>query len=110
MKTVFVLATAVAAVALLPLSAQAAGGRFNKADANRDGRVTLQEFETLTNHQMMNGRGQRAEKFRQLSPQQRAKRVQRRFYRLDEGGKGYLTRGDFKAARDAARKRRAGQL
>ena len=108
MKTMFVLA-AVAAVALLPLSAQAAG-RFEKTDLNGDGRVTLQEFEAQTTRQMMNGRGKQAEKFRQLSPQQRAKRIQRRFQRLDEARKGYLTRADFDAARDAARKRRAGGL
>jgi Ca2+-binding EF-hand superfamily protein len=99
-----------AALALTPLVAAEAGGRFDKTDANRDGRVTLQEFEAQTTRQMMNGQGKRAEKFRQLSPQQRTKRIQRRFHRLDEAGKGYLTRGDFDAARDATRKRRAGQL
>ena len=100
---------AAAVLALTPLVAAEAGGRFDKADANRDGRVTLQEFEAQTTRNMMNGQGKRAEKFRQLSPQQRAERIQRRFHRLDEGGKGYLTRGDFEAARDN-RKHRAGQL
>jgi Ca2+-binding EF-hand superfamily protein len=107
MKIMFVLAAA-AAVALLPLSAQA--GRFEKADANRDGRVTFQEFETQTNRQMTKGKGKMAEKFRQLSPQQRAKRIQRRFHRLDEANKGYLTPADFEAAREARKPRRAGQL
>jgi Ca2+-binding EF-hand superfamily protein len=103
-------ALAAAVLALTPLAAAEAGGRFDKTDANRDGRVTLQEFEAATSRQMMEGQGKRAEKFRQQSPQQRAKRIQRRFHRLDEAGKGYLTRGDFDAARDAARKRRSGQL
>jgi Ca2+-binding EF-hand superfamily protein len=97
-------------LALAPLAAAEAGGRFDKTDANRDGRVTLQEFEAQAMRHMMNGRGKRAEKFRQLNPQQRAKRIQRRFQRLDEGGKGYLTQGDLDAARDMVRKRKSGQL
>jgi Ca2+-binding EF-hand superfamily protein len=98
------------ALAALPLVAAEAGGRFDKVDVNRDGRVTLQEFEAHTTRQMANGQGKPAEKFRQLSAQQRARRIERRFQRLDEAGKGYLTRADFEAARDGARKRRSGQL
>jgi len=90
------LALLAAAFSFAAAAAHARDDRFESMDANRDGRVSYAEFASVA--------GQ-APKFRQLDPQQRAKRLQRRFHRLDEGKKGYLTREDFIAARDARRQK-----
>ncbi|HYC66242.1 MAG TPA: hypothetical protein VEC14_16045 [Reyranellaceae bacterium] len=92
---------AVAGICLAAAAAEARDGRFERMDANHDGRVSLAEFDSFTSRKMMTGSGKAAAKFQQLNPQQRAKRIQRRFHRLDEGRKGYLTRDDFIAARKA---------
>jgi hypothetical protein len=108
MKAATLLLLCAAALTFTPLAASAAGKRFNQIDANHDGRVTFAEFEQAVARKMMSGEGRRADKFRQLSPTQRSAQLQRRFDRLDEGHKGYLTPGDFAAARDAKRHRRIG--
>jgi Ca2+-binding EF-hand superfamily protein len=112
MKFSMIIAAA-AALSLASFSADAAGGggkRFDRADINRDGRITLQEFGSFTTQQMANGKGKNAEKFRQLSPDQQANRIQRRFERLDEGRKGYLTRADFEAARNNRQQQKPSRL
>lgn len=105
MKKVVLLA---AALALAPLAASAAGNRFNKIDANHDGRITFAEFESAMGRRLMSGQGKAAQKFQQMSPAQRSARIQRRFDRLDEARKGYLTPADFSAARDARRHKKIG--
>ena len=76
-----------------------AGSRFETADTDHDGRVTLQEFETFTGQRLILGNGKAAQKFRQLNPEQQAHRLQARFNRLDQGHKGYLVPTDWPARR-----------
>ena len=103
------LALAAAVALMLPLAANAAGGRqFDKLDANRDGRVTQQEFMAATGQHLMTGSGKAAQRFQKLSPERQAAVLQRRFDKLDEGHKGYLTRDDLAAARKAHRQHKAG--
>ena len=97
------------AIATLSSAHAAPANRFDKADANHDGRVTLQEFEAFTGNQLMSGNGKAAQKFKQLGPDQQAARLQRRFQKLDRDHKGYLTREDFSAAH-SGRQRPSGQL
>ncbi len=104
----FALALAVA-IASLPLAHAEAASRFDKVDANHDGRVTLQEFEAFTGNRLMAGNGKAAQKFKQLGPDQQADWLQRRFQKLDRDHKGYLSREDFGAAR-RGRPRPSGQL
>jgi Ca2+-binding EF-hand superfamily protein len=92
-----------AAIASLPLAHAEAASRFDKADANHDGRVTLQEFEAFAGNRLMAGTGKAAQKFKQLGPDQQASVLQRRFQKLDKARKGYLTREDFDAARSSQR-------
>lgn len=71
-------------------------GSFSAADANHDGRVTLQEFQAYATTQMLASNGRRAERFKEMSPQERAARIQHRFEKLDSGNKGYLVASDWK--------------
>ena len=96
---------AAAAIALGAAAAHARDGRFQRMDADHNGRVSFAEFDSFTTQKMMRGSGKQATKFRQLSPEKRARRIQRRFHRLDEANKGYLTRDDFIAARNARKQR-----
>jgi hypothetical protein len=90
------LATAVALALLAAPAAEArVKGNFDDADANHDGRVTLQEYETYTTNRLMQANGPRAQKFKQLTPEQQAARLQQRFDALDKGHKGYLDRNDW---------------
>lgn len=70
-------------------------GNFDAADANHDGRVTLQEFESYATQQLMSANGFRAQRFREMSPQQQQAVLQKRFTSMDHGSKGYLDRGDW---------------
>jgi hypothetical protein len=73
-------------------------GNFDDADANHDGVVTLQEYETYVAERLSSANGRLAQWFRELTPQQRAARLQRRFKRRDHGNKGYLDRNDWNGA------------
>jgi Ca2+-binding EF-hand superfamily protein len=88
-----------AAVAVTLLSASIAEaqvkGNFDDADTNHDGRVTLQEYQTYTTNRLMQANGPRAQKFKELSPEEQAARLQQRFNTLDKGHKGYLDRADW---------------
>jgi uncharacterized protein HemX len=84
-----------AALTAAPLAQARVQGNFDEADANHDGRVTLQEYETYVTNRLMSANGPRAERFKQLSPQEQAARLQQRFERLDKGHKGYLDRNDW---------------
>ena len=77
-------------------------GSFAAADANHDGRVTLQEFETYERARLLAAHGLLARRFRALSPQQQTARLQRRFRQLDTGSKGYLDPTDWNALSHAA--------
>jgi len=90
-------AVAIAVIALCVAStahAQSAK-RFDRADANHDGRISLQEYEAFAGNRMMRAKGPHAEKFRSLDPEQQASVLQRRFRKLDHGGKGYLVPEDL---------------
>ena len=76
-------------------SAQERRPNFDALDANRDGRVTLQEFESYTGGRLMAGNGRMAQKFKEMSPEQQEARLKARFDKLDHGHKGYLLRSDF---------------
>jgi Ca2+-binding EF-hand superfamily protein len=84
-----------AALAGTPLAQARVQGNFDDADTNHDGRVTLQEYETYVTNRLMSVDGPRAQRFKQLSPQEQAARLQQRFERLDTGHKGYLDRNDW---------------
>ncbi len=99
-----IIAVAFAAIMSLPLAHAEAASRFDKADANHDGRVTFQEFEAFAGNRMMSGNGKAAQKFKQLGPDQQASMLQRRFQKLDKAHKGCLTREDFDAARSSQRR------
>ena len=73
-------------------------GDFDSADANQDGRVTLQEYEAYVTSRLTTANGPRAQKFKRLSPQEQAVRLQRRFEAMDKGHKGYLDRNDWNGA------------
>jgi hypothetical protein len=77
-----------------PLAQARVHGNFDDA-TNHDGRVTLQEYETYVTNRLKSANGPRAERFRQLSPQEQAARLQQRFESLDKGHKGYLDRNDW---------------
>ena len=71
-------------------------GSFSAADTNHDGRVTLQEFQAYATSQFLASSSRRAEKFKEMSPSERAERIQHRFEKLDSGNKGYLVPTDWK--------------
>jgi hypothetical protein len=70
-------------------------GSFAAADANHDGRVTLQEFEVYESGRLMAADGKRAERFKALSPEQQSALIAQRFNTLDSGDKGYLDQADW---------------
>ena len=70
-------------------------GRFAAADANHDGRVTLKEFEAYETARLMAANGPMAERFKALSPQEQAARIEQRFDKLDSDDKGYLDQADW---------------
>jgi len=72
-------------------------GNFDEADANHDGRVTLQEFESYAASRLTAANGPRAQRFKQLDPQLQGAVLQKRFDARDRGHKGYLDRGDWNA-------------
>lgn len=89
-----------ALVALLGLTGTCAAqaqmkGNFDDADANHDGRVTLQEYKDYTTARLANASGRLARRFKQLSPEDQAARLQKRFDKMDHGQKGYLDRKDW---------------
>jgi len=77
-----------------PANAQMKGS-FSDADANHDGRVSLQEFEAYTTNRLMAANGRVAQRFKQMSTQDQTERLQRRFDQMDRGHKGYLDRNDW---------------
>jgi Ca2+-binding EF-hand superfamily protein len=88
------LAVAVALFAAPGAEAQMKG-KFDDADANHDGRVTFQEYQAYVTSRLAAANGPRAQKFKALSPQDQAARLQQRFETLDSGHKGYLDRDDW---------------
>jgi hypothetical protein len=95
---------ALAAVATVALTSgvqaqPSSSARFTRADANHDGRVSFQEYESFVGGRMMKARGPRAEKFRSLNPEQQVTLLQKRFQKLDHGHKGYLEPADWQSRR-----------
>jgi Ca2+-binding EF-hand superfamily protein len=70
-------------------------GDFNIADANHDGRITLQEFSTYETQRLKASNGFTAQRFKQMTPQEQKARLQARFKELDSGNKGYLDQNDW---------------
>ncbi len=70
-------------------------GNFDDADANHDGRVTLQEYKDYVANRLSSANGRIARRFKQLSPEDQAQRLQKRFNKMDRGEKGYLDRNDW---------------
>jgi outer membrane protein len=85
-------------------------GNFEDADSNRDGRVTLQEFEAFLTKRLMTANGPVAQNFKKLSPTEQAAKLQQRFEQLDHGHKGYLDRSDWSAAESLVRERTGRRL
>ena len=97
-------AIALATVATLAVAAtaQAQPGsdkRFTRADINRDGRVSFQEYESFVSNRMARAKGPRAQKFQALNPEQQVMVLQKRFQKLDHGHKGYLEPADWQGRR-----------
>jgi Ca2+-binding EF-hand superfamily protein len=92
--TIAACALAAACLAASPARARMLGS-FDAADTNHDGRVTFQEFDAYEIPRLMAANGPLAQRFKALSPEQQAARLQQRFGRLDSGGKGYLDRNDW---------------
>ncbi len=69
--------------------------RVERADADHNGRVTLQEYENFVGDRLMKAKGPQAQRFRSLDPEQQATILERRFHKLDKDHKGYLVPGDF---------------
>ncbi len=92
--TMAALAVVVALVGT-PIAQAQMRGNFDDADTNHDGRVTLQEYEAYATSRMMAANGRMAQRFKQLSPQDQAARIQHRFGKMDHGHKGYLDRNDW---------------
>jgi len=70
-------------------------GNFDDADANHDGKVTLQEYKDYVTNRLSAANGPLALRFKQLSPEDQAQRLQKRFNKMDHGHKGYLDRDDW---------------
>ena len=70
-------------------------GNFDDADANHDGKVTLQEYKDYVTNHLSSANGRMAQRFKQLSPEDQAQRLQKRFDKMDHGQKGYLDRKDW---------------
>jgi Ca2+-binding EF-hand superfamily protein len=84
-----------AAFACVPDAGARMRGDFDAADANHDGKVTLQEYQSYATGRLMEANGRLAQKFKQLSPQEQAARIQQRFEKADHGHKGYLDHQDW---------------
>lgn len=69
--------------------------RFDRADSNHDGRISLQEYESFAGNRMMKAKGKHAQKFRTLDPEQQAALLERRFHKLDRDHKGFLVPADL---------------
>lgn len=80
-------------------SAQSAK-RFDRADANHDGRLSLQEYETFTGDRLMKAKGKFGQKFRSLDPEQQAAVLEKRFHKLDKDNKGFLVPADLPGRHD----------
>ncbi len=72
-----------------------AKGNFDEADANHDGKVTLQEYQTYATQRLNASDGRLARRFKKLSPEDQSQRLQKRFNKLDHDHKGYLDRKDW---------------
>jgi hypothetical protein len=70
-------------------------GNFDDADANHDGRITRPEYDAYATQRLAASNGRMGERFKQLSPQEQAARLQHRFEKMDKGNKGYLDRSDW---------------
>ena len=70
-------------------------GNFDDADANHDGHVTLQEYKDYVTARLASANGPIAQRFKQLSPEDQAQRLEKRFNKMDHGQKGYLDRKDW---------------
>lgn len=89
------IAAAFMTFAVAPAAYAQIQGDFAAADANHDGRVTLQEFQAYATQKLMAANGPMAQRFKQMNPVQQAKIIKKRFDRTDTSQKGYLTPQDW---------------
>ena len=84
-----------ATLALASLAYAQMRGRFEDADANHDGRVSLEEYEAYAKSRLLAAKGPNAERFKQFAPDEQAARLKQRFDRADKSHKGYLEPSDW---------------
>ncbi len=72
-----------------------AKGNFDDADANHDGKVTLQEYQDYTTRRLNASEGRLARRFKKLSPEDQSQRLHKRFHKLDHDHTGSLDRKDW---------------
>lgn len=70
-------------------------GNFEDADTNKDGQVSLQEFEAYATKRLMEANGRLARRFQKLTPEEQTARLEQRFQKLDHDHKGYLDKSDW---------------
>lgn len=85
-----------AALAAWALPAQARMlGDFQAADTNRDGKVSLQEYQAYATKQMAGRNGRLAQRFKALSPQDQQVRLKQRFDAADANHDGSLDQKEW---------------
>ena len=82
-------------VILSPATQAQVHGNFDDADANHDGKITLQEFETYATRRLMAGKGRMAQGFRYLSPDDQKARLKKHFDAADIDHNGVLDRKEW---------------
>ena len=87
--------TLVLAMLGVPLANAQMRGRFDDADSNYDGRVTLAEFEAYAKASLASADSPRTRRFHELSPDRQTAILEHRFENMDHGHNGFLDRNDW---------------
>lgn len=85
---------AIASALALPAEARMLGN-FDEADANHDGKISLQEYQAYAGQQMASRNGRLARRFKALSPQEQQARLKQRFDAADADHNGILDRKEW---------------
>lgn len=85
---------AIASALALPAEARMLGN-FDEADANHDGKISLQEYQAYASRQMASRNGRLAQRFKALSPQEQQARLKQRFDAADADHNGILDRKEW---------------
>jgi Ca2+-binding EF-hand superfamily protein len=70
-------------------------GSFQAADANHDGKVSLQEYQAYASQQLMSRNGRMAQRFKALSPQEQQARLKQRFDGAVADHNGFIDRKEW---------------